>query len=419
MTDEFMKTYDDPTFERGIPRKAPSEVRDAINYVIKFADEDELHLEKEEYVTLRKSLRDRIEAELRAARETGDVRKEALIHTGIILVEEAIKIYVEKYALSSKIKQLVETFIYDVESRGFEEELKAKLQTSEEEREKIVAQIEQILKFLADGDKAKEFRHEIDKINFEKEIRDRIVDIRDELADKSLVERAQAKGKEFSTASEADEAVKRWESIANNMQAELKVKLSTMFSDVVQKTALRLLEEYRKRLRAFTDNLGESSIEISPFDLMQGEMQAVLNISEFNRTKKEMKERWVDNDWDWYNPFSWHWPWRDNRHKETYFVSKSYIDAEEMCRDFFAQIDEGISSNLDMAVAHSRRQAEDVKKDFSARFEELDRMLQDKLNELKSYQSEQKRTEDEIEKTRANLVWLDEIQAEVQDVIEV
>ena len=90
-----------------------------------------------------------------------------------------------------------------------------------------------------------------------------------------------------------------------------------------------------------------------------------------------------------------------------------------MPRDFFAQIDEGISSNLDMAVAHSRRQAEDVKKDFSARFEELDRMLQDKLNELKSYQSEQKRTEDEIEKTRANLVWLDEIQAEVQDVIEV
>ena len=72
-----------------------------------------------------------------------------------------------------------------------------------------------------------------------------------------------------------------------------------------------------------------------------------------------------------------------------------------------------------MAVAHSREQAEEVKKDFSARFEELDRMLQDKLNELKSYQSEQKRTEAEIAKTRSNLEWLDKIQVEVQEVIEV
>lgn len=58
---------------------------------IKFNEEEQLHLEK--YAPLPKFIKQGIEERLKRAKERGDKMEEALIHTGIISLEEAIKFY--------------------------------------------------------------------------------------------------------------------------------------------------------------------------------------------------------------------------------------------------------------------------------------------------------------------------------------
>ena len=49
---------------------------------------------------------------LSEARANGDANEEALIHTGIVPIEMAIRMYVQKYAKTAKIKNIVDTFYH-------------------------------------------------------------------------------------------------------------------------------------------------------------------------------------------------------------------------------------------------------------------------------------------------------------------
>lgn len=67
------------------------EIDEAEFKVRKFNRQEQLHLEK--YAPLPKFIKKDIEERLKRAKERGDKIEEALIHTGIISLEEAIKFY--------------------------------------------------------------------------------------------------------------------------------------------------------------------------------------------------------------------------------------------------------------------------------------------------------------------------------------
>ena len=73
---------------------------------------ENLHLD--EYAPLTPSVNSQIVMQLAAARETGDMKEEALIHSGIKSIEAAIRVYVDKYAKTAKIRGIVETLCQEV-----------------------------------------------------------------------------------------------------------------------------------------------------------------------------------------------------------------------------------------------------------------------------------------------------------------
>ena len=90
------------------------EVYEAKGKVKKFNKNPEMHFEN--LAPLPPSARDEIQNRLARAREKGDVNEEALIHCGIIPIEMAVKTYVQKYAKTAKIKNIVDTFSKRLES---------------------------------------------------------------------------------------------------------------------------------------------------------------------------------------------------------------------------------------------------------------------------------------------------------------
>lgn len=90
------------------------DVYEAKGKVRKFNRNEEMHFEK--YAPLPASVRGHIANRLAEAVKNGDVNEQALIHSGVVPVEEAIRMYVRKYAKTAKIKNIVDTFITRIES---------------------------------------------------------------------------------------------------------------------------------------------------------------------------------------------------------------------------------------------------------------------------------------------------------------
>jgi hypothetical protein len=82
--------------------------RDARHALETLNEEEMLHLEK--YAPLPPSLRAEVARRLEEARRNNDEAGEALIHTGLISLELAIRQYAQKYAKTAKINNLVKTF---------------------------------------------------------------------------------------------------------------------------------------------------------------------------------------------------------------------------------------------------------------------------------------------------------------------
>lgn len=116
------------------------------------------HLHFEGAASLPKGLKEEIEEQLREAEETEDKYSQALIHTGIVSVEAAIRQYVQKYAKTAKIKNIVDTFKHKVDEVGCFEETKKELAESQGENEEIIRQINAIQKKIADGKEAEAFK---------------------------------------------------------------------------------------------------------------------------------------------------------------------------------------------------------------------------------------------------------------------
>ena len=123
------------------------DVYEAKGKVRKFNRNEEMHFEK--YAPLTPSMRGEVEDMLAKAVAEGDDNQQALIHAGIVPIEAAIRMYVQKYAKTAKIKNIVDTFIKKLESTQSFEKTKQEIATNRDEQKEILAQIDVIKKKLA------------------------------------------------------------------------------------------------------------------------------------------------------------------------------------------------------------------------------------------------------------------------------
>lgn len=144
------------------------EVGEAKVKVRKFIRNPEMYFET--LAPLTPSFRGEIETRLANARSNHDTYEEALIHCGIVPIEMAIKMYVQKYAKTAKIKNIVDTFSKRLESAKSFETTKQEITENQDKQQEILANIEIIKKKLASGEDAKRFKSRIEQINYDSEI---------------------------------------------------------------------------------------------------------------------------------------------------------------------------------------------------------------------------------------------------------
>lgn len=392
------------------------EVYEAKGKVRKFNRNHEMHFET--LAPLPPSVRGQIETRLAEAKNNKDAYEEALIHCGIVPIEMAIQMYVEKYAKTAKIKNIVDTFSKRLESAKSFEIIKQEIAENQDKQKEILVNIEVIKKKLASGEDAKRFKGRIEQINYDSEIK--------KLAN-NVILKAQAKITPLLSSSEpriskreAEELCKQFARFADDLQAEVQVELEELIAKHVHKSASELLEEYKMKISELAQDISIGTVSIDPFELMVGEICTDVSSLINNLTKKEhvkVDEVWVENtSKKWYKPWTW---FDDDGYWEEVYEDKEYVDGTKLSQRFFAPIQEQLFENSKNAIEYTKLQTKKIKQEFSKKFTELDAVLKQKLKELEDCANDNKDVERRICESQAKLKWLEDIQVKIKSILDI
>ena len=268
----YLKDIDLDKYEQ-LPRdkkKAyPLAARDAINLMYKFEESEELHLER--YSTLTPAAQADLERELQAAIESGDLKAQTLIHSGIRSIEEAITAYVKKYALTKKVKDLVETFEAKLESSTLEAELKQAMTTDKEKAEQYKKQMDAVNKQIISGKETKKFRERIDALNPIPEIcekaEERKTAVLSALNEFFIAYKSDTV---FHTRTEVKELIEKYSQNGKEQMMPFITELETLIDKKVNKVGQDIIEEYRQHLKKMDSSVSDSGY--STFDLVKGKL---------------------------------------------------------------------------------------------------------------------------------------------------
>ena len=395
-----------------------TDILEVVTKVKKINRDQNLHLE--EYAPLTPSIRGEISGMLANAKEAKDSKQEALVHTGIIPIEAAIRMYVEKYAKTAKVKNIVDTFDKKLESAKSFENTKQEIAANQDKQKEIIAQIDSIKAKLKSGEEAKKFKEKIMKINYQKEIDEIVYGINKEAQSKISTHLSNRElhlskrdAKSFCEASVI---------FADNLQADLQVKLEDVITLYIGKNAQELLEQYKQRILDLAQDVKVGAINIDPFQLLKGEISSTTNVDSLVAKSLKVEtvkvgQKWINNDnKKWYK----FWTWFDEKgYYEDIMEDREYIDANELAKKFFAPLQNQLLKNGDNAIKYANEQAALIKKAFEEKFDELDNVLNMKLVELEECATDSLNVEKIIEKANNRLNWLKNIQTRIQTILDI
>lgn len=399
--------------------KTDEDLEDEINLEMKkLTRNEEKHLEK--YAPLTPSIRGKISNELAVTIDEENKYEEALIHTGIRSIEEYINMYVEKYAKTAKIKNIVDTFDKKLQTAKSFEKSKQEIAENEDKHKEILEAINLIKEKINSGEEAKKFKNRIESINFDKQIDNSAKEVTIEAQNKitSIIEKAEMK----ITKVDAEYKIKEYTTFCNNLQAGIKVKLEEIVTNNVKKNSEALMQEYIKRIDSLVSDLKIDNIIINTFSLVAGDIAGLKNGQELinNLTSKEsvkVGERWVENsNKKWYKPWTW---LQESGYYKDIFEDREYVDGEKLVKQFFAPIQSSLINNNKSAAEYAKKQSLQIKNYFMEQFNQIDKILKGKLTELERYATDKKSIEKAIAESKEKLNWLENIQNKVKEILEV
>ncbi|MFA9558146.1 dynamin family protein [Evansella sp. AB-rgal1] len=397
------------------------DVYDAIGKMKKLNRNNELHFEK--YAPLPNSARVKVENQLTEAQEAKDSKTEALIHSGVISIEAAISMYVEKYAKTTKIKNIVDTFSKKLESAKSFEKTKQELVTNKDKQQGILRQIESIQENVNNVEEAKKFQNEIDNINFNDQV---------ELINFEVIEAAQGKIKTKIDAvrglelpiEEVRETSESFDRFTRQLEAEVQFKLEQMISNHVQQTAEALVDTYRKKTLQLSKELSSDSLQINPLELLDGDIASSTSSAKLIESLSKTKQVDTGETTKEKNPeregfLGFFKVWKSWNVEKPVYKQVNYVRGDEFASQYFSSLQVHLLNLRDDTVAYAMSTSEDIKDFFMEKFNELDVVLNGKLAELEACATDNSQLEDIIKENEARIQWLEEIQNRVTKILEI
>lgn len=374
-----------------------------------FLEEEDLHTLK--YTPLGANIKNEIQSKIDSCE---DDYEKALYHTGVPYLEAAINTYLNKYALSSKITEAVNSFISIIEEKQILKEIEENIQKNQESRYSILENINYINDEFEKGDRAKSVKDEIDKLTFNKrEVVQPITNKIDEETDKISDIFRNKKIEEY----EANIIINKLQEGLKNLEADIKTDLDNAMEKTIKNKAEEYIKQYRKQVEGLINT--NSKFESNGLNYLIysiPDSNKLIDNYKYTVTEEVGEETYKNLDKKWYNPFTWFEPSYLTR---KIYEDKTYIDGEALSKEVMNPYLKSLNKNMKMFEKSLDLETKNLKKFFKNEVDKLEEVLQNKVYELEALLKQNDRLEENIESKNKEKEWLVEISSRLESILEI
>lgn len=354
------------------------------------------------------------------------------VHTGIPSIEEAIRLYINKYARVMKVKDLVDSFNLRLIELQAKANLEKSLRDNKAEKERLLSEIESINHQIDSGKSSKVHAELINKIDVSKNVKSEV---------DSLVGGFQTRIDKIITGytnktkiskSEAKSIINKLQRQRGDIIAQLESRIQSIFNSSFKLTYDSIIAEYRKKLSELGYKTDASDFEFSPIDLIG---EAFLDLDDLiadatsSVDQGDWKEEWkkvgshqekLENHW--YKP----WEWFTERYEtvDDYDWVKTweskwveYVNMHEVVSEYYSSLYASLIEAREDIPSHIAQETKRLKKVLNEQIKKVDQLLSRKLKELQESIDSKDKTQAEIKKQESDLEWMNGIINRVNNLI--
>ena len=338
------------------------------------------------------------EALIKEAKDTKDDDTLMEIYSGVPAVEIAINEYIEKYAISAKVKKAVETLTGYIQKEQGNDESIRHLEKNKEDREKTINALKEVEDRLQKGQHGQIYRQKIDRLSITDTLNESLKNIKIELliqlGDGVLKDTVYSEDESLNNTSE-------WTRMWRSAYRSLKNKIDPDVARTYIKNFVFRLEQYNPKLKsdlekAIQDSVVDTArgiiaeykkyvselVNVGDFDTEKVSLSAMISTSinedgllnEFSETKKiKVGTRKVKNeDKKWYKPWTW---FQASYYTRDVYEERTSVDYKQLHDKIIGDILEEFDENVVNIQNAALSQVEEFKTFFKGELTKLDEMM--------------------------------------------
>lgn len=359
-------------------------------------------------------------------RYEGDDKME--IHTGIVSIEQAINQYVNKYARTTKVRDLVQSFNDKLKELAAIANLEKAIREDKNKKAELEKQIANIRKNIESAKSAQTVSNNIDKLDLKEDVEKQVVSYINDL--RNQINRIIAKHGRSVEKTEALKECNMLEQQCKAMPAQAMVKIEQILQKTFKETLNRIIDEYKKYLSDLNVGIKGSDLQFDPLTLVAGNLPNLDSILDDNTEtidtsyyRDETRYRQVKKDWGEGRLWAF-LGFEDKYRTESYTVrvrvedSKDEVDMHQVASEYLQPLQQNLNNVQKKAITYVLEQTEKLKGILKKQFVEIDKALDNKLKDLSQTQADTAAKTAEIARKESNLKWLESIEKRVNDIIE-
>ena len=389
------------------------ESKDLQNYVADFGDPsyEKAHFEKLADISpyVKKILEERL--------ETADELERALIHTGVPAIEETINEYLEKYAYPIKVNDAVNELKCQVKELDMVRKFNDSILSSEEQRKKLLGQIETAKNNMKVAGKTKDsFKEKIDEFNLDtsqqkeirREVTEEIEDITGKFEGKSDVKEAQARG-----------LLKNFERQVVKLQDKFESQLQYIIENEIKDKGEQMSSEYNAIVLKMFEDVKLDGFDFSSVkDIDRYKISNMSILINKNKRQEDIEETYTIRNSEREGFWGFFKFWKPKYITKTRVIgTETYIDVQNIVFKQISDIEAAMYDNIDKAFERGKEEVAEYKETFKRNMDRLDEKIKDIIEEQKEKVENVGKLAKSIENNRKKLSEIEKLSNRIDSIM--
>lgn len=391
-----------------------------------------------------------------------DEREKIEIHTGIVSIEQAINQYVNKYARTTKVNDLVQSFNHRLKEIAMVENVQKAIRDDKRKKEELKKQIDQILEKIKMAENAMDISTRIDQIDImdkvNKEVVEKMKDIRQQI--NLIIIRHDQKIEKSEISKARCELEKQCKTLPSKISVQIEDILKNSYKELYQ----NIIDEYKRYLNELNMNIDASSLLFNPGAFVMDKLKDLSSVIDDNtHTSYETKDKVVEYEVTVSGTRGRRAAGGaaggaatgaaigsfipglgtllggliggaigaiggaasgEDEHKEKRTrieqvqVKKQEVYMKQVAQDYLQPLLNNIGNIQKLVVTHVNNETQRIKGVLKEELGKINNLLIQKTSDLKKKMSETTAKEEDIKRNESNLKWIESIQNRIDQLIE-